>query len=387
MKIVHICLTGGYTEGYAYQENYLAKYHVRMGNEVTIITTQYCWHKDEWGSCLDSDYINKDGVKVIRIPYKYNICYRINTFIGRFKGLYDLFNTIKPDFIFVHNLQFNDVDQIVKYKKNNMNVKIVVDNHSDFSNSARNWLAKNILYKLYWRRNAKKLASCVERFYGVIPARVDFLKDVYLLPEQKCKLLVMGADDDEVERVADKNIRKNVREHIGVSSSDFVIVTGGKIDAWKRQTLLLMKAVHIIKQCTVKLIIFGKVAADIKDEFDSLCDGEKVKYIGWADSHQSYEYFSIADLVVFPGRHSVYWEQVAGMGIPMICKYWEGTTHVDCGGNVKFIKKDDIDEIKGLIEQCVYNKEEFEAMKSAAKDSAYIFSYKNIAARSIDMSE
>ena len=42
----------------------------------------------------------------------------------------------------------------------------------------------------------------------------------------------------------------------------------------------------------------------------------------------------------------MFWEQVAGMGIPMVCKYWEGTTHVDCGGNVKFLYRDSVEEIK-----------------------------------------
>lgn len=74
-----------------------------------------------------------------------------------------------------------------------------MDNHSDFSNSARNWLSKNVLHKIVWRTMAKNRTIC-KKFYGVLPARVDFLIDVYNLPKEKCELLVMGADDDLVKR-------------------------------------------------------------------------------------------------------------------------------------------------------------------------------------------
>ena len=34
----------------------------------------------------------------------------------------------------------------------NPNVKIFVDNHADFSNSATNWLSLEILHKKIWKR-------------------------------------------------------------------------------------------------------------------------------------------------------------------------------------------------------------------------------------------
>ena len=55
------------------------------------------------------------------------------------------------------------------------------------------------------------------------------------------------------------------------------------------------------------------------------------------DDFQSYNLFSAADLVVFPGRHSVYWEQVVAIGTPMVVKYWDGTTHIDIGGNCMYL--------------------------------------------------
>lgn len=222
------------------------------------------------------------------------------------------------------------------------------------------------------------------KFYGVLPARVDFLKDIYKLPEGKVELLVMGADDERVKEAKNTDVKKEIREKYNIKSDDFLIITGGKIDNAKRQILLLMQAIRQIEKENVKLIVFGSVDKELKDEVNSLTDSDKIQYIGWVQSEDSYKYFASADLVVFPGRHSVFWEQVAGLGIPMIVKYWEGTTHVDLGGNVKFLYKDSIDEIKEEISTILNKCEIYENMKNVAENKGMEkFSYVNIAKRSI----
>jgi glycosyltransferase involved in cell wall biosynthesis len=380
MKIVHVCLTGGYTEGIGYQENYLTKYHALDGNKVTVITTQYCWHKNVWGKCAESGYLNTYGVYVVRLQYKWAVPYKLNTYIGKFVGLYDELKKQAPDIIFIHNLQFQDIKVIRKYKKKNPGVKIYVDNHSDFNNSARNWLSRTLLYKMYWKGCARAIEPCTEKFYGVLPARVDFLTDVYGLPKEKCELLVMGADDEAVERVLAGTFREDFRKQHGIADDDFLIMTGGKIDAFKQQTLLLMEAVRNLESNHVKLCVFGSVEEDIMPKLKKLCVGEKVQYIGWAQGEQAYEYFIAADLVVFPGSHSVYWEQVAGLGIPMICKYWKGMTHIDIGGNVKFLKEDSVEEIQNLLELILENPDEYNHMlEMAMGEGKTRFSYKKIA--------
>lgn len=385
MKIVHLCLTGGYTEGLNYQENYLTKYHAKAGHDVYIITTMYCWHMNVWGKCHDTNYKNEYGVTVIRLPYKYRLPYRLNTYIGIFKDFIRILEKINPDIIFIHNLQFQDLRKLKKYYKKHPSVVIYADNHSDFSNSARNVIAKNILYKIYWRNCAKSIALIVKKFYGVLPARVDFLKNIYKLPADKCSLLMMGADDDAIEKINKEHSRQHIREKYNIASDDFCIVTGGKIDSFKLQTLTLMKAVKNIDNPKLKLLIFGSIENSIKDKFYKLCDGEKIQYAGWAKGNQSYEYFSAADLVIFPGRHSVYWEEVAGMGIPMVCKYWEGTTHINVGGNVIFLKTDQQVELENVILRILNSPVIYNNMKRIAQgDVRKVFSYINLARVSIE---
>jgi 1,2-diacylglycerol 3-alpha-glucosyltransferase len=381
MKVVHICLCGPVSDNLNYQENMLAKYHVKLGHEVTLIAPQWAWGpQGKLINLQDTNYFNNDGVKVVRLPI-----HNQKGIMSKFKRYDQLMETLeneKPNVIFIHNVQFLDIVKIASYANQNPAVQIFIDNHADFSNSARNWLARHILYGILWRSCARKIEPYTDKFYGVLPSRVDFIKNVYKIPAEKVELLVMGADDELVEQVKDRE--NKVRLDYGIEEDDFLIVTGGKIDLFKTQTLLLMEAVKNIKKKNVKLIVFGSVVPELQEKLTELCDGLKVHYIGWVDSNNSYNYFAAADLVAFPGRHSVFWEQVVGQGIPMICKYWNGTTHVDLGGNVKFLYEDSASEMQKVIEDIIQDPNLYQQMRSVALNKGMeVFSYKEIAKKSI----
>lgn len=84
-----------------------------------------------------------------------------------------------------------------------------------------------------------------------------------------------------------------------------------------------MKAVKQIENPRLRLLIFGSIIEDMQAEFTELCNAdERIQYIGWFTADDTYPYFLASDLAVFPGRHSVMWEQVAGQGIPI----WSANT-------------------------------------------------------------
>ena len=124
---------------------------------------------------------------------------------------------------------------------------------------------------------------------------------------------------------------------------------------------------------------------ELKERVQLLADGNKIQYIGWIQAQESYQYFAAADLVVFPGRHSVFWEQVAAQGIPMLVKDWEGMHHVDLGGNVRFLKESTAEEIQLAIEDLVEHPEQYRRMKRVALEKGmHEFSYAQIAKRAIE---
>lgn len=385
MKILHICVGGPYTDDWNYQENMLTKYQTREGHDVSLIAAKWAWgNSGKIKEVPECDYVNGVGVRIYRLPIKGNkdVFYRYKRFIG----FYETIEKVSPEVIFVHNVQFFDIDQIVRYAKTHK-VMIYADNHADFSNSARTFLAK-IFYKTIWRYYAQLIEPYTIKFFGVLPSRVVFLQDIYGLPKEKCELLVMGGDDELIDAAQKTEVKMDIRNRYRIKEDDFLIVTGGKIDKFKTQTLLLMQAVKSIQNPKVKLLVFGSVDDEYKEEILRLSEEKNISFVGFIQAEESYQYFASADLVVFPGRHSVYWEQVVAQGIPMLCKYWDGTTHVDIGGNVEFLMEDSTDLIKEKLLELIDNPVRYEDMKQKANGKGKeAFSYKTIARKSVGLCE
>lgn len=382
MRIVHICLAGPFSEGYSYQENLLTKYQVLMGHEVFVITAK--WSLDSNASIsktYKSNYFNEDRVKIFRMEMKGKDNYSKKLKI--FEDYSKLLNEIEPEIIFVHGSQFLDIKPIIQYKiRKDRNVKIFVDNHADFSNSATNFISREILHKKIWRLTTKRLEPYVTKFYGVLPARVDFLKNIYHVSEKKVSLLNMGGDDEFVRKYLGESTDQ-FREEIGCKREQQLIVTGGKVDEAKKEVLLLMEYVRSRKD--LFLLIFGSIDEKILPQVKNLLS-DNVKYIGWVNSEKSYKYFSESDLVVFPGRHSVYWEQVVSQKKPMLVKYWEGTDHIDIGGNVSIIDYhyNEKEKLFYELDQILYSSKLNDMKKAAESENATAFLYSDIAKRSIE---
>ena len=385
-KILHLCLCGLVTEGMTYQDNLLPKYHKRLGYEVKMITSRWCF--DDKGNAVlfdETEYVNADGIEVLRLPIVNGKPFSFR--LRRYAGLYESIDAYSPDILFIHGCQFMDADIVARYLKWHSKVLAFVDNHADFSNSATNWASRVLLHRCLWRNRAKKLLPYVHKWYGVLPARIDFLHDIYGIPREDISLLEMGIDDDYVSSSTSAESVEGARRELALVPEDFVLVTGGKIDAAKMETLDLMRAFSKIKKEHLKLVIFGEVEAFLRDEFEKLlAEDSRILFIGWKTAADIYRYLGAADLVCFPGRHSVLWEQTVGLGIPAVFKYWDGTTHVDVGGNCKFLK--DTSE-KGIYDMLVTllcdDGIEYKKMKVVAGGRARErFSYLKIAEKSIE---
>ncbi|MGN8853526.1 hypothetical protein [Collinsella sp. HCP28S3_H5] len=381
-KILHIALNGPYTEGFAYQDNLLPKYHARLGYDVTILAP--AWRHDKNGALEHvSAGCSCDGdVLLVRMETANEK--GLDDRLKVYPGLLAELEKRQPDIIFLHGCQFRDAKTVVCYIKGcNVRPTLYVDNHADYSNSATNFVSRYILHRVVWRYYAKLLEPYTERFWGVLPARVDFLVENYGLPKEKCSLLIMGGDDDEVRRATDDVKVAETKKKFNFVDGDFVVVTGGKIDEAKRQVLALMDAVAEMND-HVKLLVFGPVAPSLREEFGRRLACKRITHVPWANTSDSYDYFAVANLVVFPGRHSVYWEQAVAMEKPLLIKYWDGATHVDCGGNVAFTSGDDSESLKADIER-IKSPDVLCDMNEVAKISKNHFLYSDIARMSIGL--
>lgn len=383
MKIVHLCLQCFFIDHSTYQENLLPKYHKLLGNDVEVIASTI--NMSDSGKFITTNvsktYTNEFGVKVTRLLYKSPT--KIAKKLCAYKGLYAALDKAVPDIIFIHGCQSVDAKTVVRYIRNHPKVRVYVDNHADFMNSAKNWFSKNFLHGILWKWSANMLNPYVQKFYGVLPARVDFLQDVYNLPKDKTELLVLGTDDELVEKTKQSNVRKEIREKYGISDSDVLIVTGGKIDHNRPETLNLLEAVNLLDRDNAKLLVFGNVIDELKFQFDTLIKSDKVIYVGWVSASEIYNYFEAGDLIVFPGLHSVLWEQAVGMGKACLFRRLKGFTHVDIGGNCSFIDNVDTESLQNELMDLLDSGRLDEMTKAANEKGISYFSYNEIAQRCI----
>ncbi|KUO68039.1 MAG: glycosyl transferase family 1 [Lutibacter sp. BRH_c52] len=385
MKILHGCLAAFYIDNYGYQENILPKMHKLQGHDVEILaSTETYIENAKLGYIKPESYLTKEGIPITRIPYTSYLPHFIAKKLRIYEGINNILERFKPDIIFLHDCQFLSIGDIVKYKNKNKNVQIYVDSHTDFINSGKNWISKNILHAIVYKWAAKKIEPYTRKFYGTLPVRVDFLKNVYNISESKIELLVLGIDDSVVDFTKKQEIRKSIRESLNIKNDDFVIVTGGKLDS-RKNIHILMKVVSELNNNNIKLIVFGTPNQEMKKEIELLSKGKNIKYIGWLAPENVYNYLFASDLAFFPGTHSVLWEQTIGIGMPCVFKKWEGIQHVDLGGNCLFIDKGDEEEIENTILKIYNNRQLYLAMEKVAVEKGISeFSYFEIAKRAIE---
>ncbi len=381
MKIVHICISSPFSEIYAYQENLLAHYHKIMGHDVTIIAPIFCSVAMDKTESV-GDRMLDDGTKLVRLAPMFK-SKAISEHLQLVRGLKAAILTEEPDLIFAHSVSCFNYKCLPSIKKALPNVKIVFDNHADYINSLRSPITRflhKVIYRYTLIPSLLKVSDC---FYGVTPSRCTFLSEVYGIPENKIKLLVMGADDENMRLEEKEVIRKTVRAKYGLKDNDFLVVTGGKVDPLKN-IHVLAKSISNIQIDSIKLLVFGTINEELEDYFEKI-QSDRIMCIGWQPSNEVYRFFYAADLVVFPGLHSVLWEQAVASQVPCAFTKIDGFDHVDIGGNCILMDGGDETYYKELIERVYSDKGWYQSlMNHSCSDKAKRFYYSKIAKAVID---
>lgn len=384
MKVLHCCLAAFYIDDYGYQENILPKMHQLQGHEVSILaSTETFLENSAIGYTNAGSYYTKEGIPITRINYINWLPLFLSKKLRIYNHIRKVLEVFSPEIIFIHGSQFISINTIVSYAKKHPSVKIYVDGHTDFINSGTNWISKNILHGIIYKWCTKRIEPFTKKFYGVLPIRVDFFTEVYGIPSNKVELLVLGFDPTKVNFSKKDEIRRDLRYSLRINQDDFVIITGGKIDSRKKIDSL-METIIELNIPDIILIVFGTPSKELKYKIEELIKSKSIKYIGWLPSDKVYDYYFASDLAIFPGTHSVLWEQAVGVGLPCIFKKWEGMQHVDLNGNCLFIE--DENELSELILYLYNDRDKLLEMKNVAEEKGMReFSYYEIAKRAIEV--
>lgn len=390
MKIIHICLTGQFNENFTYQDNLLTKYHSLQGHEVYILAPIFKLSEDgrKMDEVTPGVYDINYNIKLIRLPHAFS-----NSFTKKFriyKGLLKTLNEIKPDFLFIHGTQFLSIFTVIKFLKSYRKIKVVADSQQDFYYSCRNLLSLNILHKIISRKCTKMIEPFCEKIYGVTPIRCKFLQEVYKVNQNKLELLPLAADDFLIKEIAENNTKSELREKYALDKNDFVLISGGKIDDLKNLHLLIQAFTEENKNLEkkVKLIYFGSFSENISPAVKKIIsentDNKTVINAGWLNSKEINELFFCSDLAVFPGTHSVLWEQAIANKIPCLFNGIEGMHHVNVNENCVIFNGNNIQEIKFWLRTIILDKKKYFNLLKNTILAADLFSYSKQAKKVIN---
>lgn len=379
-RVVHVIIACFYREGQGYQENILPKKHMQLGFDTSIVA----WDSKE---PQGKSYVNRDGIPVCLLPLN-------NSFVARTKGLrriphrrvvglYATLVRLKPDIIFVHGTDILDNRDVVKYVNKHGAVECYADQHADYYNTPVKSLTSRLTVEFVGKRTVKSLASVSKKLWGVTPWRVQYLHDIYGVSENKLGLLPMGGDEDFIIGKDTKAIRKAIRNQYGIKDSDFLVVTGGKIDRRKHQDLL-MEAVCRSNGKGVSLLVFGTPDKEMAAVVENYNDVNNIKFAGWIPSEKAYDMYLASDLAFFPGTHSVLWEQAVACALPIATQHWKGMEHINVNGNAILIDSVTVESILDIIHKCLEG-DYYKRLKENAIDVAKDFYYIEIAKKAICM--
>lgn len=387
MNIVHIAPNAPYNDGWGFQENLLPKYHAKLGHRVTLIVTNRMHTPEGIQETEPDSYRSRDGFDVITLPYvRYPERHMTNVFAKL--DVYGLLQQLEADFVFYHGLLSATIFDVIRYRKartgNGLPCWVVQDNHLDYNIGNVPKTFKQKLLRTYYRLLNSRSQRHIDRIYGVTPWRKQYAEDYFRISPAKTDVLIMGADDEKIDFANREQIRARIRAQYHISDGDFVIVTGGKIDE-KKKIHILMEACGQLPG--VKLLVFGSVAEPMKQTYQALLDRySNITSIGWVDADKVYDYYFAADLVCFPGQHSVLWEQACAAKVPCVFARWPGMDHVNNGGNSDFFEEITCEAIGDKIRQLLFT-EAYKQMKSVAEsDATDIYLYSRIAEKSLEQS-
>lgn len=380
MKILNVCLACFYFEGLAYQENLLPYYQKRNGNQVVIASEAQAYSPSGMKTKIENDFVNDRGILVRILKRKKGLLgKKFNIFVNLNKILVEE----EPDIIFVHGGQSRSLKVVLKYVKKHQDVRLFIDNHADDNNSPVTSFGSKLNARFGIGYYLRKSSKFVTRFWGTTPWRCDYLERVYGIPKEKIGLLIMGGNDELIDRICKlESPKKKLCSILKIPENSFLFCHGGKLDLYKK-TDLLIEAFNKLNNEKAHLIIFGNCDSNIEKAIQN-SNNNRIHFLGWKNEEETYSILLAADVVVFPGTHSVLWEQAISCKKPCIFKKWPLMNHLDFNGNASFVSGENLNELYNILCKYLNDSSFFEKINRAANlpdSNNYLYSV--IASKSI----
>jgi len=367
MTIVHIISYFQHQLGY--QEYFIAKEQVKAGHKVYVLTSERYFpfpnYEKAFQGLLGPRIFDPkeeviEGIIVKRLP----VIFEQPAKRVILKGLLSELKSIKPNLVHVHGEYTFFVLQSILWKKK-LGYSLVVDSHChphDVNNEykSRN-LVKYFLSKTLhavfshfaWKR--KNIHWVATTAWNRI-----FITERCKIPVDRIKLIANGSEINKFK--PDIEVRKKVREKLGISGDEVVIIYTGKISERKGIDKIMRIQNEIISEHPFILLLIGNIDPTFSNSFLELKKpiNNNVIHIGMVPNDDLPQYYQISDIGCWPTESSMSAIDALACGLPIIvCKELEERLKFENGIG---ITEGSINELKNAFIRLISDKELREGM-------------------------
>jgi hypothetical protein len=303
MKIVHLCLSNFYADNFGYQENELVAQNVRDGHQVIVIASTETFDANMKSVCIKGgEYLGSDGAQVIRVEYSRWLPRKIMRKLRMHKNIVGLLDSINPDVIFFHGACGWELKTAAEFKERNPAIKLYVDCHEDFTNSAQTFISKWVLHFCYYKPILHYSIKSIDKILCVNLGAIDFMRYFYRVPVNMLEFYPLGGR--LIDSSTYSELRKKTRSEYGVGNSDLVFFQSGKFDKTKK-LIESLKAFSEQRFDNSVYLVAGKIYDEIADDFNiQLRSDSRIRFLGWQSTDNLRALLCAADIYVQPGLQS-----------------------------------------------------------------------------------
>jgi glycosyltransferase involved in cell wall biosynthesis len=353
MRIVHI--EEAFHPQYGYQVQNFCRHHSKA-HEIHVVTgatlrSKFVTETPEDLKRLDAAFTERNGTIIHRLPVAFQLKHK--TWLG---GLRQTLDKINPDVVFCHGVEYVSFSRVMGWKLDERCL-VVTDSHdlpTADANPYLRWLYRFLVQDRAVRRLNKRGLLCFRTALGT-----EKRLDGYKIRRELQPYLPIGTCMKTFYR--DEEGRREVREELGATDSDVVLLYTGKHDYEKRPHVFYEAAQHLSPPVGGKLILhsvgarqeeyFAKEAQPVLDKLEA--QGVKVVLRKAVPFTELKRHYSAADVGVFPCFNTLSTLDALACALPVVMQ--EDATNCDRlnqgglvypGGNVPALAK----TVQGLID-------------------------------------
>jgi glycosyltransferase involved in cell wall biosynthesis len=370
MKIVH--LVAFFQPELGYEEYYTALKQVKMGLDVSVITSKRPFPYSSIKKISRSrsydysyDFKNLKGIKIYRLP----CAFAFYDFIFLF-GLRSLLKDLQPDIVHGHDAR-SGFTALGAYHKD-LGYKYVLDQH-EYS------IPTNALLRTeYFVLNKHVCNYAYDRAEKIISATqqtTEFLTDFYKLDRSKIVQLTLGADTDKF--YFDRKARVNIRKELKIEEKETVFIFAGKLEKagmFPKKVDLLIKAFAKVRaDQPSKLIIIGSgeegYINELKQLINDLNINEHVHFFEFQPQKKLREYYSAADVGVWPAQATMTIIEAMACRLAIIIPDRKTIRHLASYENGYLFPLDDLKKLTEKLRSAASNRTELDKMRTRSENA------------------